>query len=110
MSHAKDLPVPAQDKPAGIPQPGERYILVNAVEATVVRQVAEMIQYIEMCRCEKCFKDACALVLNQMQPHYVTTRRGELLTQVNQSVRDKHIDLTVKVVQALQLVKESPRH
>lgn len=92
------------------PDNNSEYVVINAYEELVKDNVLMMIKYMDMCSCEKCVSDVCALVLNQMQPHYVTTRRGELLTQVTQSVRDKYIDLTVKVVHALQLVKESPRH
>lgn len=92
------------------PEYNSEYVVINAYEELVKENVSMMIQYMDMCNCEKCVSDTCALVLNQLQPHYVTTRRGELLTQVSHSVRDKHVDLTVKVVQALQLVKESPRH
>lgn len=86
------------------------YVVVNAYEELVKQNVLMMVEYMNMCSCNKCVSDACALVLNQMPPLYVTTRQGELFTKVHQAARDQHIDLTVKVVQALQMVKESPRH
>lgn len=86
------------------------YVVVNAYEELVKQNVLMMVEYMDMCSCDKCISDACALVLNQLPPHYVTTRKGELLSQIPQTMRDQHIDLTVKVVQALQMVKESPRH
>ena len=98
------------DMPAGEMRKGEQYILVNAIEAIVMRQVAEMMQYIEMCRCEKCFKDACALVLNQTPPNYVTTPRGTMLSQVANTVIDRHMDLNIKISQALNFVRENPKH
>ena len=87
-----------------------RYVVVNAYEDLVRQQVLAMTEYMNMCSCDKCVADACALVLNQLPPLYVTTRKGELITQAHQSMRDENIDLTVKVVHALQTVKESPRH
>jgi competence protein ComFB len=86
------------------------YVVVNVYEELVKQNVLTMVEYMNMCSCEKCISDACALVLNQLPPLYVTTRKGELITQVHQTTQDQHIDLTVKVVQALQMVKESPRH
>ena len=86
------------------------YVILNAYEELVKQSVLTMAKYMEMCTCEKCLSDVCALVLNQLPPHYVTTRKGEILTQLPQSVQDKHIDLTVKVVHALHHVKDSPRH
>ncbi len=86
------------------------YVIVNVYEELVKQNVLEMMNYMNMCSCDKCVADACALVLNQLPPLYVTTRKGELITQVHQTTQDQHIDLTVKVVQALQMVKDSPRH
>jgi len=86
------------------------YTVVNAYEDLVVQNVMSMARYMEMCRCGKCISDVCALVLNQISPLYVTTRKGEILSQLPQSGYDKHIDLTVKIVHALHLVKDSPRH
>lgn len=86
------------------------YVVINAFEEIVKQNVLMMVEYMDMCSCEKCVSDACALVLNQLSPHYVTTRKGELLSQLPQTMRDQHIDLTVKVVHALHMVKESPRH
>ena len=88
----------------------QEYIVVNALEELVRENVATMCKYMEMCTCGRCISDVCALVLNQMTPKYVTSRKGELLSQLPQSVHDQHIDLTVKIVHALHLVKYSPRH
>ena len=87
------------------------YIVANAYEDLVKQNVITMAKYMEMCTCGKCLSDVCALVLNQIPPNYVTTRKGEILSQLeNSAVNDKQIDLTVKVVHALHLVKDSPRH
>jgi len=91
-------------------QDHQDYVIVNAFEELVKQSVLTMARHMEMCTCEKCLSDVSALVLNQLPPHYVTTRKGEILTQLPQNVQDKHIDLTVKVVHALHYVKESPRH
>lgn len=98
------MPIMVQE--SGQPQ----YQVVNAYEELVRQSVEMMIQYMDMCSCNKCIADACAMVLNQLPPQYVTTRKGELLSQIPRTKQDQHIDLTVKVVQALQLVKDSPRH
>ena len=85
------------------------YIVTNSYEGLVKENVLKTAQTMDMCTCGKCMSDVCALVLNQITPHYVTTRKGELLSQL-ESLQGKNIDLTVKVVHALHLVKDSPRH
>ena len=86
------------------------YVAVNAYEELVRSNVLTMMNYMDMCTCQKCISDACALVLNQLIPQYVTTRKGELLTQLPEMSLSNHIDLTVKVVHALRMVKDSPQH
>lgn len=86
------------------------FVVVNIYEKLVKESVVDMMKHMDMCKCAKCTSDACALVLNQIQPQYVTTQKGELLSKVPQMAMNNHIDLTVKVVQALRMVKESPRH
>ncbi|MCL2579815.1 MAG: late competence development ComFB family protein [Oscillospiraceae bacterium] len=94
----------------GSNQETQDYVIVNAYEDLVKQNVLSMAKYLEMCTCNKCLTDVCALVLNDLPPHYVTTRKGEILTQLPQNAQDKHADLTVKIVHALNFVKDSPRH
>ena len=88
----------------------EDYVATNAYEDLVKNNVITMMKYMDMCSCQKCISDACALVLNKIPPQYVTTRKGALLSQLPEMGVEKHIDLTVKVVQALRMVKDSPQH
>jgi len=88
----------------------EDYALVNTTEQLVREKVRELMPGLDMCQCEKCYLDACAIILNQLEPHYVTTRKGELLTLLDASERQAQVGLTVHVLQALQKIKESPRH
>lgn len=87
------------------------YVLVNITEQLVRKKVREMMKDFNMCQCEKCFLDACAIILNQqLDPHYVTTKKGELLTLLDAAGYQYKTDLTVYVLQALKSVKEAPQH
>ena len=88
----------------------EDFVAVNAYEELVRNNVLTMIKSMDMCTCNKCISDACALVLNQLAPQYVTTRKGAMLSQLPQMGVEKNIDLTVKVVTALRMVKDRPQH
>jgi len=86
------------------------YVLVNITEHLVRKKVRELMADYDMCQCEKCYLDACAITLNQLDSHYVTTRKGELLTLLDATAYQYKTDLTVYVLQALKRVKESPQH
>jgi len=84
---------------------------VNITEQLVRKKVRELMKDLDMCQCEKCFLDACAIILNQrLDPHYVTTKKGELLTLLDATGYQYKTDLTVSVLQALQAVKDNPQH
>ncbi len=88
----------------------EEYMLVNITEQLVQKKVRELMPQLEMCQCEKCCLDACALILNQIPSHYVTTRKGELLTKLDACGYQASVDLTVCVLQALKKVRATPHH
>ena len=85
-------------------------ILVNAFDDIVRTNVRKLMEEIDMCRCEKCFLDACAIVFNNRYTHFVTTQQGALLAKVPVMNHGNHIDLIVEITNALQLVKNSPMH
>lgn len=89
---------------------GEGYVLVNITEQLVCKKVAELMADFDMCRCDKCYMDACAITLNQLESHYVTTKKGELLTLLDATGYQYKTDLAVYVLKALQHVKASPQH
>ncbi len=92
------------------PEEHDEYILVNITEQIVKRRVRAAMAEMDMCQCEKCYLDACAIILNKLPPQYVTTKKGKLLSLVNVSTLQSQTTLTVHVLQALTLVKKSPRH
>lgn len=85
-------------------------ILVNIVEALVRDKTAKLIKTIDMCQCETCYLNACAIVLNTRDPLYVTTKRGALLSRISTINYTYQTDLTVEILKALMIVKNSPRH
>lgn len=86
------------------------YQLVNVIEEMVKSHVRQMMESYDMCRCEKCYLDVCAIVLNSLKPQYVTTNRGSILAMLSDSNLQYMTDMTVRTLNALKLVKEYPRH
>lgn len=88
----------------------ENYVLVNAYDDMVRTSVRSLMSKMDMCQCEKCFLDACALVFNRQYTHFVTTRQGALLTKVPEMSHSNQVEMTVAVLEALRIVKSFPKH
>ena len=86
------------------------YVLVNIAEELVKKKVREMMPQYDMCQCEKCFLDVCALVLNQTKAHYFTTEKGKLLSLLETTDYQFKTDLVVLILKAFKSVKEHPQH
>ena len=88
-----------------------KYILFNAMEAAVREEVRATMNNANICRCEKCFYDVCALVLNNMPPQYATSREGLLMKKAKTLLNiDTLAKLSKEIFSALDKVKNSPNH
>lgn len=88
----------------------DTFILVNIVEDMVRNKVDELIGDFEMCQCERCRLNACAIALNALPPHYVNTEKGTQLAKLQDTEANYQARLTVEVTKALMIVKEQPMH
>jgi competence protein ComFB len=83
---------------------------VNINEEFVKACVSKTIKDLGGCHCDVCYADACALALNELRPRYVTTRRGALLTEIDETSVTKQADITVEATKAVLKVIKNPRH
>lgn len=88
----------------------KQYVLINIAEELVRRKVREIMETYDICKCDKCFLDTCAIVLNTTDPLYVTTEKGSLFSMLDATHYQFKTDLTVSVLQALKVVKDRPHH
>ena len=88
----------------------QELILVNAVEELARQWVNDLIDTMDMCNCEKCRLNACAIVLNALPPRYVTTTRGMLFTEIKKLSIEYRVALAEETTKALMIVKEHPMH
>lgn len=86
------------------------YVLVNAYDELVRSNVRSLMEKMDMCQCEKCFLDTCALVFNRQYTHFVTTVQGALLTKVPEMSHSNQVEMTVVILDALRMVKAFPKH
>lgn len=82
----------------------------NMMEAMVEEELDLRGDSLGCCLCEQCRSDIAALALNHLPPRYVATRAGGAIGKAD-SLRIQHLtDVRTALVQAAQLVSESPRH
>lgn len=85
--------------------------LVNIMEMLVEAKVEKYTGEMECCTCEMCINDIKCLALNRLSPKYVSTRKGELFSRVDQTMlRQSSVDIDFAVIQAIDFVKAHPRH
>ena len=94
----------------GTSQQEVKFILRNYWEDKVVERTREIVSKMDVCQCEKCFLDICALVLNKLPPQYVTTERGNLMRKVPAASSKMETELTVLISQSIKMVNEKPMH
>jgi hypothetical protein len=61
------------------------------------------------CGCETCAGDVLVYALNRLSPHYVSTRQGEVLTEISLSSDQEKAKLDVVLMEGLRRVALAPR-
>ncbi|NCB50424.1 MAG: competence protein ComFB [Clostridia bacterium] len=85
-------------------------ILVNVMEEIVRQRVNELIKDFDMCDCQKCRLNVCAIALNHLPTHYVTTEKGALFSKLEEVGITCQTNITVEITKALMTVKKHPFH
>jgi len=81
------------------------------MEEAVQEEVLAIIKNSTMCKCEKCYNDVCALVLNSMKPQYVTTQEGRLIKKASTLLSlDALTKLSTEIFDAINIVRNNPAH
>lgn len=66
--------------------------------------------YDDSCKCEQCVSDMMCIALNKLQPRYVNTKTGEVLSKMAKITPQDEIDILNTIIDSYILVKNSPRH
>ena len=61
------------------------------------------------CGCDTCRGDVVAFTLNRLAPHYVSTRQGEVLTELSLGSDQERARLSVILIEAFRRVALAPR-
>ncbi|MGA2384207.1 MAG: late competence development ComFB family protein [Gemmatimonadales bacterium] len=83
----------------------------NVVEALVVREYDRLLPAVPgACNCDVCREDVMVYALNRLQPHYVATPAGEVISSVEMEKVQGQADIAVALMDAFRVVASAPRH
>lgn len=83
----------------------------NVVESLVVREYDRLLPTVpEACPCALCREDALVYALNRLQPHYVATPAGEVISKVEMEKVQAQADIAVALMEAFHVIAAAPRH
>lgn len=66
-------------------------------------------QFPTFCGCDTCRGDVLVYALNRLDPHYVSTRQGEVLTGLSLSTDQARAKLDVVLIEGIRKVALAPR-
>ena len=85
--------------------------LKNYMEEVVDRKLKELLQdRNDVCQCKHCRLDIMAIALNDLPPRYIVSEKGEVYSKVSSLMVQFSTDVTRALVEAIEMVKENPRH
>lgn len=83
----------------------------NVMESLVIREYERLLPTVTgACSCAVCREDALVYALNRLQPHYVATPAGEVISQVEMEKVQGQADIAVALMDAFQVIAAAPRH
>jgi competence protein ComFB len=83
----------------------------NLLEAVVMREYERLLpEMTDACGCPLCREDVLVHALNRLPPRYVATLTGEVLSEVQMEADQGRADVTVALLEAFKVVRDSPRH
>ncbi len=63
----------------------------------------------KFCGCDTCRSDVLVFALNRLTPHYVSTRQGEILTELSLASDQEKAKLDVALLEGFRKVALAPR-
>ncbi|WP_053956549.1 late competence development ComFB family protein [Inediibacterium massiliense] len=83
----------------------------NYMEDVVNHLLPSILENFEnICLCKQCVEDIKALALNHLSPLYVSSSEGYSYAKSNELDRQFQINVTQKIVEAIEIVQNNKRH
>jgi len=86
-------------------------VAVTNVTMEVVQSEYESLRdsFPKFCGCDTCRGDVLVFALNRLSPHYVSTRQGEILTELSLHSDQEKAKLDVALLEGFRKVALAPR-
>jgi hypothetical protein len=85
-------------------------VLTNVTLEVVQREYGSLRdKFPEFCGCEICHGDVLVYALNRLAAHYVSTRQGEILTELSLASDGEKAKLDVALLEGFRKVATAPR-
>jgi len=86
-------------------------VAVTNVTLEVVQREYQSLRdaFPKFCGCDICRGDVLVFALNRLSPHYVSTRQGEILTELNLHSDQEKAKLDVALLEGFRKVAMAPR-
>jgi len=84
---------------------------VTNVTSEVVQREYQSLRdrFPKFCGCDTCHSDVLVFALNRLAPHYVSTRQGEILTELSLGSDQEKAKLDVALLEGFRKVAMAPR-
>ena len=82
----------------------------NLMEDIVLQNLDSVMAAEGGCTCDACKSDVVAYALNHLEPHYVATRDGRVLVNLQSFVLHSRAVVVAAISEAAVLVAKTPRH
>ena len=67
-------------------------------------------EYMDICKCDKCIDDIKAIALNNLEPIYVVSEKGNMYAKSNELNVQFRTDVIKELTEAIKIVSQNPRH
>lgn len=87
------------------------YRFVNVMEQLILRQdIDDFLRQYNVCTCERCVADVCALTLSGLPAKYVVSSKDSLSPLLSYYESKYKIYMLTEIIKACNKVRENPRH
>ena len=84
--------------------------VINIMEIWVERCLTDVVNDIEMCKCEKCLKDIYALSLNKLPPRYIISDKGIEENEADLDFCKVKPEIIQCIRKCADIVRKNPKH
>ncbi len=82
----------------------------NVMEDIVKEEIEKNLDTLEICTCDMCKRDLLTLTLNRLQPKYVSSQKGAIISKVDQLSSQVQMEIAINMAKAAEIIRKHPHH